>query len=103
MNPVLLIPLMALSIPMVAVGTPRALANAVPIKAPTIPITMVSQIGMPCLPGTMSRASAPTMSPMTMAVMMPVTVMTVLLLECNVCGWCSVRCGSFSAGRDGDS
>jgi hypothetical protein len=57
------------------VGRPSACAMKVPMKAPTMPMMMVSQIGMFCLPGTISRAMAPMMRPNTIAVMMPVTVM----------------------------
>ena len=61
--------------PLVAVGIPIARARKVPMTAATMPTTIVSQIGMFCRPGRMSRARAPMMAPMTMAVMIPVTVM----------------------------
>ena len=47
----------------------------VPMNAATMPMTMVSQIGMFCLPGTTRRPRTPMMAPMMMAVMMPVMVM----------------------------
>ena len=53
---------------------PSARAMNVPMNAATMPMTIVSQIGMGCLPGTTSRPSAPTMAPTMIAVMMPVTV-----------------------------
>ena len=56
-------------------ATPRKRAMNVPMSAATMPTTIVSQIGMFCLPGTTRRPSAPTMRPTTMALMMPVTVM----------------------------
>ena len=37
-------------------------------------MTIVSQIGMGCLPGTTSRPRAPMIAPTMIAVMMPVTV-----------------------------
>lgn len=42
---------------------PAARAIAVPMRAATIPMTMVSQIGMFCLPGTTRRSSAPMIRP----------------------------------------
>jgi hypothetical protein len=44
------------------------------MKAATMPTTIVSQIGMFCFPGATSRPRKPMIAPMTMAVMMPVTV-----------------------------
>jgi hypothetical protein len=61
--------------PLVAVDIPMARARKVSIKAATMPTRIVSQIGMFCRPGRMSRARAPMMAPMTIAVMIPVTVM----------------------------
>src|SRR3954447_16484249 len=55
-------------------ATPRARAMNVPMRAATMPTTMVSQIGMFCLPGTTRRPSAPMMRPMMRAVMMPVAL-----------------------------
>src|SRR5689334_16688576 len=46
-----------------------------PMKAATIPMTIVSQIGMCCRPGTTSRPSAPITNPTRIAEMMPVIVM----------------------------
>src|SRR4051794_11860918 len=48
-----------------------------PMNAAMMPITMVSQIGMGCLPGTTSRPSAPMMRPMMIAEMIPVMVIDV--------------------------
>ena len=55
------------SIPLVAVEMPTARARKVPMTAATMPTTIVSQIGMFCRPGRMSRARAPMMAPMTIA------------------------------------
>ena len=63
------------SIPLVAVGIPMARARKVPMTAATMPTTIVSQIGMFCRPGRISRARAPMTAPMTIAVMIPVMVM----------------------------
>jgi hypothetical protein len=51
-----------------------ALAMKAPMKAATMPTTMVSQIGMGCLPGTTSRPSAPMIAPTMIALMIPVMV-----------------------------
>jgi hypothetical protein len=57
------------------VANPRVDARAVPTRAATTPIPMVSQIGMFCLPGATSRPNPPMINPMTSAVMSPVTSM----------------------------
>jgi hypothetical protein len=49
------------SIPRVS-PTPSALAMSDPIRAATMPITIVSQIGMSWRPGSISRPRAPMMS-----------------------------------------
>jgi hypothetical protein len=46
------------------------------MNAAAIPTTIVSQMGMRCLPGTTSRPSAPTTMPTKIALMIPVIVMT---------------------------
>src|SRR4051812_43179445 len=55
------------SMPLVCVGMPSARAMNVPMNAATMPMTIVSQMGIGCRPGTTSRPSAPTMAPTIMA------------------------------------
>src|SRR6476469_4929915 len=62
--------------PPFALAYPIALAIAAPMNAAMMPMMMVSQIGMACLPGTTRRPSAPMMSPMMIAEMMPVMVIS---------------------------
>src|SRR3954452_17425360 len=47
------------SMPLVFVGMPSARAMDVPMNAATMPMTIVSQIGIGCRPGTPSRPSGP--------------------------------------------
>ena len=65
-----------------------ARARSVPMKAATMPTTIVSQIGMFCRPGRMSRARAPMMAPTTIAVMIPVMVMCVSIHVVVRAVWC---------------
>jgi hypothetical protein len=79
-------------------GMPRTRASHVPTRAATTPTRMVSQIGMCCRPGRISRARAPMMAPMMIAEMTPVTVMILPSPSCWWCGRSRARSGGTCRG-----